>query len=108
MDPATLATRLAQHVGATRAGADRETYLKSCATEAIDLVTQIVGQREVPKSILERAMVEAGADLYWRQQARNGVATYESEGALETVRVGLDPSRSARAVLAPWLGPVIA
>lgn len=108
LDPAALQARLAEHVGASRAGTAREGYIKSCTDEAIELVLTIAGDREVPKPIGERAVIEAGADLFWRQQARNGVATYESEGALETVRVGLDPTRSARAVLQPYLGVAIA
>lgn len=108
LDPAKLQTRLQQHVGASRAGTAREDYITSCTAEAIELVLTIAGTREVPQVIAERAVVEAGADLFWRQQARNGVATFESEGALETVRVGLDPTRSARAVLQPYLGVAIA
>lgn len=108
LDPATLQVRLASHVGASRAGSGRDEYLKTCTEEAIELVLKIAGEREVPKPIGERAVVEAGADLFWRQQARNGIATFESEGALETVRVGLDPTRSARAVLQPYLGVAIA
>jgi len=108
LDPTTLQQRLAKHVGVARPGTGREDYLEQCTAEAIELVLTIAGEHEVPKPIGERAVVEAGADLFWRQQARNGVATFESEGALETVRVGLDPTRSARAVLQPWLGVAIA
>lgn len=108
LDPAELANRLAKHVGATRPGSDREDYITSCVAEAIELVLVIGGEHKVPAPIAQRAVVEAGADLFWRQQARNGIATFESEGALETVRVGLDPTRSARAVLQPWLGVAIA
>ena len=108
LDPAKLQQKLQQHVGAPRAGTGREDYLESCTAEAIELVLVIAGEHKVPQAIAERAVVEAGADLFWLQQARNGVATFESEGALETVRVGLDPTRSARAVLQPWLGVAIA
>lgn len=108
LDPAALQTRLASHVGASRAGAGRDEHLQNCTAEAIELVLTIVGATEVPAPIGERAVIEAGADLFWRQQARNGIATFESEGALETVRVGLDPTRSARAVLQPYLGVAIA
>ena len=108
LDPVALQTRLAAHVGASRAGAGRDEHLKSCTEEAIELIVKIVAATEVPKVIAERAVIEAGADLFWRQQARNGIATFESEGALETVRVGLDPTRSARAVLQPYLGVAIA
>lgn len=108
LDDGALATRLSQHVGAPRAGVAGENYITDCVAEGIELVKQIIGAREVPEKIVERAVVEAAADLFWRKQARSGVATFEADGALETVRVGLDPTRAARAVLAPWLGPAIA
>lgn len=103
-----IAAALADHVGASRLGVERETYVHNCAAEALELVASIVGGREVPNVIIRRAAVEAGADLFWRRQARNGIASFEADGAIETVRVGLDPTRAARAVLSPWLGMAIA
>lgn len=108
LDAAALQQRLAEHVSATRAGAAREAQLGRAITEAITLIDRIVGLRQVPRAIIERAVIECGAELVWRQLARSGVMTFESEGALETVRIGLDPTRSARAILAPWLGSPIA
>lgn len=107
LDRAALATRLGSHVGVGR-GASSDEYLQQCVEEAIELVQKHVAGVEVPEPILQRAVIECGADLYWRRQARSGVATFDSEGALETVRIGLDPMRSARAVLAPYLGVPIA
>ncbi|MDO5633285.1 MAG: hypothetical protein Q4G34_00210 [Micrococcus sp.] len=108
LDPESLADRLARHVGAPRAGRDGEAYLAECAEEAVELVHSIVKDRQVPAVMLNRAALEAGADLYWRRQARSGVATFEAGDSIETVRVALDPARQARAVLAPWLGVPIA
>lgn len=108
LDKDALASRLGSHVGVGR-GAGSDDYVQQCVAEAIELVKQHVGPVSVvPEAILQRAVVECGADLYWRRQARSGVATFDSEGALETVRIGLDPMRSARAVLAPYLGVPIA
>lgn len=107
LDKDALASRLGSHVGVGR-GAGSDDYVQQCVAEAIELVQQHVGTVDVPEAILQRAVVECGADLYWRRQARSGVATFDSEGALETVRIGLDPMRSARAVLAPYLGVPIA
>lgn len=103
-DDANLLARLATHVGAKTVDA----YVRDCLAEAHALVTQLIGSCDVPDAITARAIVEAAADLYWRRQARNGISTYESDGALEIVRIGNDPRRSARAILAPWLGVGIA
>lgn len=108
MDLEPLTGRLRTYVGAGRAGAGTEDYVKECAAEAIELVGKHVGTATVPPVILARAVMECGSDLYYRKQARSGVATFDSEGALETVRIGLDPMRAARVTLAPFLPPVIA
>lgn len=106
IDPgdANLIARLATHVGAKTA----DPFVRDCLSESAALVLDLVRDREVPDVILRRAAVEAGADLFWRRQARNGVSTFESDGALEVVRIGNDPRRSARAILEPWLGVGIA
>ncbi len=103
---ARLAARLAAHVGTSRDGDDLRAHIE----EAEALVMHHVGTRSssVPGPILERAIIECAGDLFWRRRARNGIATFESDGALETVRIGSDPLRSAKTILAPWMGVPIA
>lgn len=111
MDRDALVTRLARHVGLGAVAAERDEYPGACVDEALALVAQHIApvpSEVVPDEIQARAVIECAADLYWRKQARNGVATFDSEGALETVRIGLDPMRSARALLDRYLGPAIA
>lgn len=91
-------SRLAQHIG-TRA--DNEA-LPSCLAEAGDLVAQRVGPHEVPGPILERATLEAAADLYHRSRSHNGVVEFADDGA-QPIRIARDPMLTAYAILAPWL-----
>ena len=99
-----LASRLARHVGASRA----DEHVTECLTEAQALIDHHIGKRDIPKPVLERAIIECGADLFWRRQARNGIAAFESDGELGAVRINRDPLLSVRALLAPYLGVGIA
>jgi hypothetical protein len=88
-------------------------YLAECVQEAADLVQDLITRnktRPVPESVAERAELETGADLFHRRRSRNGVAVFGSGddlGGMEAVRVTRDPSATARAMLAAYLGPVI-
>lgn len=105
MTPEQIAARLAPFVGANQA----DSYITSCATEAVELVTHHVGKCDVPGSVLERAALEVGADLYHRRTARNGIAGFEdTEVGTSPIRINRDPLTPARPILAPWLGVPIA
>lgn len=100
-----LADRVASHV---KAGTASE-YVRSCAAEAQELVKVHIGSvNSVPQAVLERAIVETAAELFWRRNAQNGIATFSSGDTLETARIGSDPMRPARTILAPWLGAPLA
>ena len=81
------------------------TYLIECVTSAQSLVAQHIGTAVIPESVLERAVVEVAAELYWRQQARNGVTQFDggAEAGPELVRIGNDPLRAIRPLLRPYL-----
>lgn len=100
-----IQTRLAHFVGATLG----DTYVSSCATEAKALVSHLVGEKEVPAEVLERAVIEVGADLYHRRSARNGIAGFEdSDMGASPIRISRDPLAAARPILQPFLGVPIA
>lgn len=82
-----------------------DAYLIECVTSAQSLIATHVGTAAVPESVLERAVVEVAAELYWRQQARNGVTQFDGgpEAGPELVRIGNDPLRAIRPLLRPYL-----
>lgn len=105
MDIDKLSASAAVYVKATEAGID---FVRECTEEAAALVQEHIGTRAVPEVVARRAVVKTAANLYWQRGAQNGVATFGDADTLQTVRVGLDPMRDARAILNPFLGVAIA
>lgn len=62
----------------------------------------------VPQSIMRRAILEVGAELFHRRQAPNGITQFAMPNGPAPVRVARDPLVAARDLLAPFLGPGIA
>lgn len=85
-----------------------DAYVASCLAEATQLVTDLVGHVSgVPGVVINRAILETGAELYHRRQARLGVAQLGAD-ELAPIRVARDPKLTARAILGDYLGPGIA
>lgn len=88
---------------------DETDYVRRCEIEAIHLVTRHIGSKssEVPDSIIQKAILEVGSEIYHRQSTRDGV---ESFGGLDfnPKRISRDPLRAAYDLLNPYLGPGIA
>lgn len=103
-DPEALLARLALHVKTSRSDGP----LTECLNEARLMVGELVGDRSVPEPIKDRALIECAADLYWRREARAGIATFDVDGGIDQVRIRRDPLDGARDILAPWLGVGIA
>ncbi|NNG20301.1 hypothetical protein HJ590_12100 [Naumannella sp. ID2617S] len=97
-------TDLAAYLGVEPSG-----FVAECTAEADALVTQRVGQATVPASVRARAVLEVGADLWYRKQTRNGIAGFGStETGIQPVRIARDPMAAAEPILRPWLTPGIA
>lgn len=101
-----LTERLAAQVSASRT----DGHLATCVVEAAALLSDLVGDRreEIPDELYDLALIECAADLYWRRQARNGIATFDGVDGIETVNVRRDPLTGSRDVLAHYLGVGIA
>lgn len=85
---------------------DLSTFADACREEAEALVANHVGQAVVPDVIKARAVLEVGADLYYRRAARNGVVSFGSGiEAASVVRINRDPMTQAYPLLAPYVGP---
>lgn len=83
-------------------------YLTQCWEEATELVTNMLNGQTAPDSIRTRAILEAGADLFFRKNTRKGVQQFDTElGMPEPFPVLRDPRTSARVILQPWLSPAI-
>lgn len=80
-------------------------FVVSVTSEAVALVDQHIGRTaSVPGPVRTRAVVEVAAELFWRQQARNGLATFDGgEAGPEVVHIGTDPLRAVRPILRPYL-----
>jgi hypothetical protein len=103
-------TTLAQYIG-DAAGAPDAEFIEECKAEAEALVdAHTTGNLRagvvLPSVIRARAVLEVGADLYHRRQARNGVAGFDGE-QMAPVRVRNDPMGAAYATLRPFLKPAI-
>lgn len=87
-----------------------DTFVPECAAEAKELVARHIGAVKVPDSVVARAELEVGADLYYRRDTRNGIAGFGGSGDTppQQTRIARDPLRAAYDILAPWLGPAIA
>lgn len=97
--PQERAQRLTSYVSAL---ATETAYVTECAAEATELVTAYVGGSTVAEVKMERAILEVGADLYYRKQARSGSPSYEG-AEMSSLQVPKDPMRLAYPLLRPDL-----
>lgn len=92
----------------TAKGDDALALVAASTAEATAMVNRHIGgsanPHEVPSEILARAILEVGADLYYRKAARNGVVTFGNGlEAANVVRINRDPMTQAYPILAPFL-----
>ncbi|MFL0202126.1 hypothetical protein ACHFI2_16305, partial [Exiguobacterium acetylicum] len=66
------------------------------------LVAQLAGPHTVPAEIRDRAVIEAGSELFHKRQAPNGISQY-ADASGTPLRVARDPMNVARVILAPFL-----
>lgn len=93
-------TALIQYVDAGSANRD---FIRDSVREATALVASLTRGAEVPVEIIERAILEVGAELYHRRQAPNGIKMFADMDGTSTIRVARDPLVAARPLLAPYL-----
>lgn len=100
---AELIRRLIAYVtpGAHAAVADAA-FAGECVDEALQLVARACGGTVVPIEIRDRAVIEAGSELFHRRQAPNGISQFAAPDG-NPMRVARDPMNAARAILSPFL-----
>ena len=81
-------------------------FVASCWTEAHALVDKFCGVAvaDVPASVLQRAKVECGSELFHRRSAPNGIAQFANLDGSSAVRVARDPMVAAYPLLTPYIG----
>lgn len=103
---AVTIARLATEVGAN-AVQDLVRLQEELAAGAEIVERMIVGST-VPLKMVDRATLEAAADLWRRNKSRTGVPSFDNyDGNLEQMPSLRDPHTSARIILRPWLSPGI-
>ena len=56
-----------------------------------------------PDPVVDRAVLETGAELYHRRSARNGISQFATPDTVSPMRIARDPLVAARPLLAPYL-----
>ena len=81
-------------------------FVATCWTEAHALVDKFCGVAVagVPASVLQRAKVECGSELFHRRSAPNGIAQFANLDGSSAVRVARDPMVAAIPILQPFVG----
>lgn len=85
-----------------------DTFVTACWDEATALVTKFVGTKTVPATVLLRAKIECGSELFHRRSAPNGIAQFATLDGGSAVRVARDPMIAAYPLLVPYVGQGIA
>lgn len=96
---------------ATETGANAvqdATRLQEQLTAATEIVTRLTKGSKAPAAMVDRATLEAAADLWRRNKARTGVPQFDNyDGNPEPLPSLRDPHTSAYIILRPWLKPGI-
>lgn len=82
-------------------------YVESCLSTAETMVESYLTTNGgesivVPIAVIDRAVLEVGAELYNRRNAPNGIVQFDSVDA-SPVRVARDPMVAARPILAQYM-----
>jgi len=99
------AAQLKSYVGAPDSDT---TFVTACWDESVALITKFVGTATVPATVLLRARIECGSELFHRRSAPNGIAQFATLDGGSAVRVARDPMIAAYPILTPWVGQGIA
>ena len=83
-------------------------FVSDCWDQAHLLVDTFVGAVVVPATVLTRAKIECGSELYHRRSAPNGIAQFATLDGGSAVRVARDPMIGAYPLLYPYTGQGLA
>lgn len=87
-----------------QAGETNTEFVSSCLAEATELVDTAIQGATVPESVYKRAVLEVGADLYYRRENRSGIAVFgTADGGTIPLRTNRDPLAAARPLLQQYV-----
>lgn len=94
-----------------KAEGDNAAWAAECAEQAEAMVDQFVADNgrtntTLPAVIKARAVLEVGAELFYRKDARLGMVGLDTEAGTP-LRIARDPMRAAYDLLAPYTKPAI-
>ena len=92
---------LKAYVGSTAAVDD--SFVESCWDEASELVAAYVGGTVVPGFVMDRAILEVGAELFHRRSAPGGITQFATLEGPSPVRMARDPMLGAYPILDRYL-----
>ena len=78
-------------------------FVGACWTEAEELILDFVGAAIVPDSVIARATLEVGSELFHRRQAPSGFSQFATPDG-SAARVARDPMVGAYPLLGRYLG----
>ena len=84
---------------------DDAKFAETSAVEGAELVDNFVGKDnpyQVPRSVLARARLEVGADLYYRKASRNGIVGLDAADS-QPFRLNRDPMAAAYSLLRQFI-----
>lgn len=96
--------QLGELQGYVNADATANRYLTTCWGTAAELVNTYVGTRQVPDSVLTRAVLDVASELFHRRNAPGGVMQQFTDLGAAPVRMARDPMLGAYPILAPYVG----
>lgn len=95
------------------AGNGKDDFVQSCYTQAAALVTNYNKAWDsdlatyvpsaAPDEVVDRAVLNVGAELYHAKDAKNGISQFASFDGANAARIARDPMVAAYALLAPWV-----
>lgn len=100
---ADAVTALALHLDES----DEDETVIGAAQVALDMVEArftFAELERVPASVGKLAVVEAGAAIYYRRTARNGITTFGSTDVMP-MRIAKDPLSTVYPIIAPYVTP---
>ncbi len=80
-------TDLKNYVGSSSTD---DAFVTDCLAEATLLVNNFADANDVPASVMERAYLECGSELYHRRSAPNGIAQFSAFDG-QPIRIARDP-----------------
>jgi hypothetical protein len=96
---AVTVAQLQAYVGTKETG----DFIQGCLSSANALIRNYVGNKDVPVSVLDQAMLNLASELFHRRQAPFGSSQF-ADGTGAPVRVARDPMTSTYPLLLPFVG----